>query len=169
MNDKIDDKRSALNKLNIRNPVHFLALGFGSGLLSPAPGTWGTLAGWLLGIGLLQFVSPCFLLLLAAPGFVLGIYLCEKTAHDMGVHDHGAIVWDEIIAIWLVLAFAPQQNWLWYCLAFVLFRFFDIVKPYPIKYFDKNVENGLGIMLDDLLAAIYTALCLLLLFTLGGL
>ncbi len=160
----MNEKQLALTKIKMSNPVHFLALGFGSGLISPAPGTWGTIVGWLMGIFLLQFMPSYYLLVLAIPGFILGVYLCEKTAHDMGVHDHGAIVWDEIIAIWLVLAFIPQKSWFWYILAFSLFRVFDIFKPYPIKYFDKNVENGFGIMLDDLLAAIYTILSVLLVF-----
>lgn len=160
----MNEKQLALTKVNMSNPIHFLALGFGSGLISPAPGTWGTLAGWLIGVVALQFVPPFYLLFPAVLGFVVGIYLCGKTAEDMGVHDHGAIVWDEIVAIWLVLAFVPETSWLWYCLAFVLFRLFDIVKPYPIKYFDHNVENGFGIMLDDLLAAIYTLFSLLSLF-----
>ena len=160
----MNEKQLALTKIKMSNPVHFLALGFGSGLISPAPGTWGTIVGWLMGIFLLQFMPSYYLLVLAIPGFILGVYLCEKTAHDMGVHDHGAIVWDEIIAIWLVLAFIPQKSWFWYILAFGLFRVFDIFKPYPIKYFDKNVENGFGIMLDDLLAAIYTILSVLLVF-----
>ncbi|MGR3808456.1 phosphatidylglycerophosphatase [Pasteurella testudinis DSM 23072] len=162
----MNDNKLALTKVNMCDPVHFLALGFGSGLISPAPGTWGTLAGWLIGIGLLQFIAPLTLVVVAISAFVLGIYLCEKTAKDMGVHDHGAIVWDEIAAIWLVLAFIPQQNWLWYCLAFVVFRLFDIFKPYPINYFDENVKSGFGIMLDDLLAAIYTILSMLALFCL---
>lgn len=160
----IDNKKAALQKISLCNPVHFLALGFGSGLLAPAPGTWGTLAGWLLGITALQFISSYWLVILAVIGFIVGIYLCEKTAADMGVHDHGAIVWDEIVAIWLVLAFIPEQSWDWYCLAFILFRLFDIFKPYPIKYFDNNIENGFGIMLDDLFAAVYTILSVLLLF-----
>ncbi|MDH2999984.1 phosphatidylglycerophosphatase [Chelonobacter oris] len=160
----MNEKQSALTNVSLRNPVHFLALGFGSGLISPAPGTWGTLAGLLTGILWLQIFSPFTLLLLAIVGFVVGIYLCGKTALDMGVHDHGSIVWDEIVAIWLVLVFIPEANWVWYLIAFGLFRVFDIVKPYPIRYFDTNIDNGFGIMLDDFLAAIYTIFSVLLLF-----
>ncbi|MGR6981689.1 phosphatidylglycerophosphatase A family protein [Testudinibacter sp. P27/CKL/0425] len=156
----MNEKQLALTKVRLRNPIHFLALGFGSGLISPAPGTWGSLAGWLLGIAWLSVFSPLSLLLVAILGFAIGIYLCEKTSHDMGVHDHGAIVWDEIVAIWLVLALLPSSGWLWYLGAFLAFRLFDITKPYPISYFDRRLTNGFGIMVDDILAAIYSVLLL---------
>ena len=91
--------------------------------------------------------------------FLFGIYVCDKTGKDLGVSDHGAMVWDEIVAIMLVLAFAPN-TWLGWLVAFLLFRLFDIWKPYPICYFDAKLKNGFGVMFDDLLAAIYAILVL---------
>lgn len=143
-------------KPNLKNPIHFLALGFGSGLIKPAPGTWGTLAGLLLSIVLWQLThSTVFFIALTLVSFVVGIYLCSKTAEDLQVHDDGRIVWDEIIAIFLMFGFLPAYDWLGYSLAFITFRFFDILKPFPIRYFDEKLENGLGIMLDDIFAALF--------------
>ncbi|GGW50550.1 phosphatidylglycerophosphatase A family protein [Alishewanella tabrizica] len=131
---------------------HFLALGFGSGLAPKAPGTFGTLVAlplvWLLSLaGTAWFIA--FLLL----GTLLGIYVCGKTAADVGEHDHGAIVWDEIIGFTLTMLFVPVSLGT-LVLGFVLFRFFDIVKPWPIRWCDQRVHGGLGIMLDDILAAL---------------
>jgi phosphatidylglycerophosphatase A len=142
----------------LSHPAHFVALGFGSGLAPRAPGTFGTLAAlplfWLLlqtGLGL-----PALLAVIAA-GFALGIWACAVTGKDLGVSDHGGIVWDEIIAMWLVLAFTPA-NWLGWLAAFGLFRFFDILKPWPIRFFDQRLKSGFGVMFDDLLAALYALL-----------
>ncbi|MGQ0286051.1 phosphatidylglycerophosphatase A family protein [Pasteurellaceae bacterium 22721_9_1] len=154
------NSENPLAKVSLTNPIHFLALGFGSGLIRPAPGTWGSLAGLILGALLLQCLTIKTFLFFTALCFVLGCYLCQKTADDMGVHDHGSIVWDEFIGIWLVLAAVPEINLLWCIVAFVLFRFFDILKPYPIKIFDQKLENGFGIMIDDVLAAVYAVLLL---------
>ena len=148
--------KEILNSIRLTNPVHLLAVGFGSGLIHPAPGSWGSLAGLLLGMIWLQFFSVKTLVILTALCFVLGCYLCQKTAADMGVHDHGSIVWDEFVGIWLVLCAVPEINWIWFILAFLSFRFFDILKPYPIKYWDQKLENGFGIMIDDVLAALYS-------------
>jgi phosphatidylglycerophosphatase A len=145
-----------LSRVNLRNPVHFLALGFGSGLMRSAPGTWGTLVGILLAALLLSWLSSISLLILTALCFALGCYLCQKTADDMGIHDHGAIVWDEIVGIFLVMCVIPELTWQWCLTAFVLFRLFDITKPYPIHYFDSKLESGFGIMIDDVLAAGYS-------------
>lgn len=144
-----------LDKIKLTNPIHFFALGLGSGLIRPAPGTWGSLAGLLIGIGLLQIFTINSFLILTALSFVLGCYLCQKTADDMGVHDHGSIVWDEFVGVWIVLLAIPELSWFWAIVAFVIFRFFDILKPYPIRYFDEKLESGFGIMIDDVLAAIY--------------
>ena len=92
-------------------------------------------------------------------GICIGVYLCHQTAKDMGVHDHGSIVWDEIVPFWLVLLFSPA-GWLWQTAAFLLFRIFDIVKPQPARYFDTKVKNGFGVMTDDLFAGVYTVLVL---------
>lgn len=144
-----------LKRLSLTNPVHLLALGFGSGLIHPAPGTWGSLAGTFLGVALLMLLGMKSFLILTVLCFVLGCYLCQKTANDMGVHDHGSIVWDEFVGMFIVLAAVPNLSWQWVLTAFVLFRFFDILKPFPIRYFDEKLESGFGIMLDDVLAAVY--------------
>ena len=152
-------------KINLKNPVHFLAIGFGSGLLKPAPGTWGTLAGLMLSILLWNITqSNLFFIFLAVISFIFGCYLCQKTSNDLGVHDDGRIVWDEIVAIFLMFAFLPEYNWFTYILTFISFRIFDILKPYPIRYFDKKLESGLGIMVDDILAAIFALISLHLIY-----
>ena len=141
------------------HPAHLLSFGFGSGLARKAPGTFGTLAAfpmyWYLAPRLsdAQFI---FMLILA---FAIGVWVCGITGKVLGVADYGGIVWDEIVAFMLVLFFTPP-GWEWSLLAFALFRFFDIVKPPPIRYFDNNWHGGLGVMFDDLLAAGYALLCL---------
>lgn len=137
----------------LRHPVHCLSLGFGSGLAPKAPGTFGTLLAVLLYIPLQSLPLLSYVLLLIA-GFLLGIYLCQKTADALNVHDHPAIVWDEFIGYWLTMLFAPS-GWEWILLGFVLFRLFDIWKPWPIKRIDAGLKGGLGIMLDDVLAGVY--------------
>lgn len=155
--------KNPLSFIQLYNPIHFLAVGFGSGLIKKAPGTWGSLVGLIVGYFLLSYFGSIFFAFLTALCFLLGIYLCQKTADDMGVHDHGAIVWDEIVGIFIVLLSLPNLSAFWLCTAFIAFRFFDILKPYPIRYFDHKLENGFGIMFDDLLAAIYTIFVLFLL------
>lgn len=152
-------------KINLKNPVHFLAIGFGSGLLKPAPGTWGTLAGLMPSILLWNITqSNLFFIFLAVISFIFGCYLCQKTSNDLGVHDDGRIVWDEIVAIFLMFAFLPEYNWFTYILTFISFRIFDILKPYPIRYFDEKLESGLGIMVDDILAAIFALISLYIIY-----
>ena len=140
----------------LTNPVHFLALGFGSGLIKPAPGTWGTLAAVPVYMLLLFVLPQGFLPYLAVLliTFVVGIYLCGKTAKDVGVHDHGAIVWDEFVGFWITMTLIPF-SWLNLILGFILFRIFDIIKPWPIKLLDKHVHGGFGIMIDDVLAGVF--------------
>jgi len=146
-------KDQALTRLSLKNPVHFLALGFGSGLAAKAPGTFGTLAAiplyllmaplpwaWYLGLTLLSVLA--------------GIYICDKAAKDMGVHDHGAIVWDEVAGLLITMIAAPA-GWVWLLIGFGLFRFFDIIKPWPIRWLDAKVEGGFGIMIDDVLAGVF--------------
>jgi len=144
---------------NLRNPVHFLALGFGSGLLSPAPGTWGTLAAIPVYLLMVTLFSPVLFGLVTCVLFAIGVYLCGKTASDVGVHDHSAIVWDEFVGLFVTLALVPF-TWTNLLLGFMLFRFFDIVKPWPIKWLDKKVHGGFGIMIDDVLAGVFAALIL---------
>ncbi len=144
-----------------RNPVHFLAFGLGSGASPWAPGTAGTVAA----IPLFLLMQPLSLVWYAAVlliTFIIGIYLCGKTSEDMGVHDHGGIVWDEFVGYWITM-FAAPPGWLWIVIGFVLFRLFDIIKPWPISWADKQVAGGLGIMLDDVLAGLMALACLQLL------
>ncbi|WP_414684477.1 phosphatidylglycerophosphatase A family protein [Methylotenera sp.] len=145
-------------KLLLSHPAHFFALGFGSGLAKKAPGTFGTLVGLPL-FWLVNGYTLATQLALISLLFLAGIYFCEKTGKALGVSDHGGIVWDEIVAIMLVLTFTISQ-WQWWLAAFLLFRFFDIWKPFPIRQCDAKVKGGLGVMLDDLLAAIYAILSL---------
>lgn len=154
-----------MKSINLKNPIHFLAFGFGSGLMKPAPGTWGSAIGVLLSIVLWTITeSALFFLLLALISFIAGCYICQKTSEDLNVHDDGRIVWDEIVAIFLMFSFLPEYNLLCYVLTFVSFRIFDIIKPYPIRYFDEKLESGLGIMFDDILAAIYALISLHILY-----
>lgn len=147
--------------INLKNPIHFLAVGFGSGLLRPAPGSWGSLAGLIIAIFLWQLTESKGLFIgLTLISFIAGCYICQKTSDDLHVHDDGRIVWDEIVAIWLMFCALPEYNWLYFTLTFVFFRLFDIWKPYPIRYFDQRLESGLGIMVDDILAAIYSLIAL---------
>ena len=140
-------------------PAHFLALGFGSGMAPWAPGTFGTLAALPLYLLLHALLAPLPLLALLAVSFVLGIRWCQVAGRALGVADHGAIVWDEIVAVCLVWTLLPQ-GWLWLLLGFIVFRAFDILKPWPIRYFDARLKNGFGVMFDDLLAAGYSLLLL---------
>jgi phosphatidylglycerophosphatase A len=138
---------------SLRNPIHFLALGFGSGLLRPGPGTWGTLVAvplYLLFIEMNRFGLNGYLAVTSL-AFIVGIFLCGKTAEDAGVHDHSAIVWDEIVGFFIALTALPF-SWENLVLAFVLFRLFDIFKPWPIKTIDQQLKGGFGIMFDDVIA-----------------
>lgn len=136
---------------------HLVALGFGTGLAPRAPGTVGTLWAWAAWVLLCMLLPEALRMGLIVAGFALGVWACGRCAEDLGVHDHGAIVWDEVIAFWLVLALVPADL-LSQGVAFLLFRLFDIVKPPPIRHFDTNLKGGFGIMFDDLLAAFYTLL-----------
>lgn len=135
----------------------WIAFGFGSGLSPWAPGTVGTLWAWLAFIVLDRWLGPGAWAMLIAAGVLVGVWACGRTARDLGVADHGSIVWDEIVAFWLILLFVPASLAAQFA-AFVVFRFFDIVKPPPIRYFDARLKSGFGVMFDDLLAAFYTLL-----------
>lgn len=141
----------------LAHPAHLIALGFGSGLARVAPGTFGTLFGWLSFNLLDDFLSPTAWLVLLIAGFAVGIWACERTGRDLGVADHGGMVWDEIIAIWLVLLLVPEGLLAQAC-AFLVFRGFDIFKPPPINVFEARFKNGFGVMGDDLMAAFYALL-----------
>ena len=148
-------------KFLFSRPAHFFALGFGSGLTPKAPGTFGTLIGFPL-FCLISSYALSTQLIIVALLFLIGIYLCDVTGKALGVSDHGSIVWDEIVAIMLVLTVTPN-TWLAWLVSFCLFRLFDIWKPFPIRQFDAKLKNGFGVMFDDLLAAIYAIICVLLL------
>lgn len=143
---------------NMKNPVHLLAFGFGTGLVPRAPGTAGSVLGALLYVPLSTLPLTLFVGLLAGL-FAAGVWLCGRTAIDLGVHDHGGIVFDEIVGVLVAMAMLPR-DWLWLLAAFLLFRLFDIVKPWPIRWLDRRVKGGLGIMLDDLVAGIFTLVLL---------
>lgn len=146
----------------ITNPIHFLALGFGSGLLPKAPGTYGTLAAIPLYLLLAPLSINNYLLIVIIMSIV-GIYICGKAAKDSGVHDHGAIVWDEIVGF-LITMFMMPTTWQTIAVGFILFRIFDIFKPWPISFVDKNLHGGLGIMVDDILAGLAALACMHLIF-----
>jgi len=142
------------------HPARFIALGFGTGLSPIAPGTVGTLLGfpvyWLLS----DWLAPHGPLAMLAAIFVMywiGVWACARTGRDLGVSDHSGMNWDEIVAFQLVLMLAPE-GWFWQSFAFFGFRFFDVVKPPPIRHFDATVKGGFGVMFDDILAAFYTVL-----------
>ncbi len=143
------------------HPAHLLALGFGSGLAPQAPGTFGTLFGWAAYVLLAPHLPAWSWAVLVVAGFAVGCWACTKTGRDLGAADHGAMVWDEIIAIWLVLLFTPA-GLLWQAAAFAVFRLFDIVKPPPIRRFEQAFKSGawagFGVMGDDLIAAFYALL-----------
>jgi phosphatidylglycerophosphatase A len=141
------------------HPAHIIAFGFGAGLAPFAPGTAGTLLAWPIGGFLVNYYSPAVVLAAVAVSFVVGVWACELTGRHLGVPDHGAMVWDEVVAFLLVLAILPQSL-AWQAAGFVLFRFFDILKPPPIRWFERRYHGGFGVMFDDLLAAGYTLLCL---------
>jgi phosphatidylglycerophosphatase A len=148
----------------LTSPVHFLAFGFGAGLSPVAPGTVGTLAGIPFFLLLQMSGLPVYLAVTAAL-FALGCWLCGESARRLGVHDHGGIVWDEIVAFLVTMLpwvlglprAASVPLWAWLAAGFTLFRLFDILKPPPANWADRQVHGGFGIMLDDLIAAGYAA------------
>jgi len=139
----------------VRQPVHLLALGFGIGCARWAPGTLGTLIGVVAYVAVAPLPLPAYLGLTAAL-FALGVYLCGATARALGVHDHPAIVWDEIVGYLITMTAAPR-GWLWLVAGFLLFRLLDIAKPWPIRWLDRHVTGGIGVMLDDAVAGMMAA------------
>ncbi|NVO99323.1 phosphatidylglycerophosphatase A [Photobacterium damselae subsp. damselae] len=137
--------------IKLSNPWHLLATGFGSGLAPIVPGTVGTLAAiplyWVL--AQLPFLLYLLAIVIAA---IIGVTICQKISDDMKVHDHGSIVWDEFVGFWITMAIAPTISWQWILAGFILFRFFDMLKPWPISWLDKHVSGGFGIMIDDIVA-----------------
>lgn len=142
----------------LKNPLHFISLGFGSGLMPKAPGTFGTLAAIPLYV-LMSNLELWVYIAITVVISLLGIAACSYTSKALGVHDHSGIVIDEI-AGFLITMIAVPFDWLWIIIGFALFRFFDILKPWPISWLDKKVEGGFGIMIDDVLAGIFSLVCL---------
>lgn len=143
----------------LQHPAHFLAFGCGAGLAPAAPGTFGTLLAFPIFWALSPWADPLAWLVVLVAMFVFGIWICGRAGSALGRTDHGGIVWDEITAFLLVLFFAPAGV-LWQAAAFVVFRAFDILKPPPIRYYERTLRGGFGVMFDDLLAAFYTLLIL---------
>jgi phosphatidylglycerophosphatase A len=143
----------------LAHPAHFIALGFGVGLVPVLPGTFGTLLAvpiwWLLATA----VGPVALFGIIVMLFAIGVWACAVTGRALGAADHGAMVWDEVVAFLLVLWIVPNV-WTWQLAAFVLFRAFDMLKPAPIRHLERRFKGGFGVMFDDLLAAGYTLLVL---------
>lgn len=141
-----------------RDPFLFIAFGFGSGLAKIGPGTAGTLLAIPMYWFLIQFSLPIYLLIVFV-ALLAGIWVCDVASERLGVHDHSGIVWDEIVGLWITMIAVPVTIPM-IALGFVLFRFFDIVKPWPIRWLDEHVSGGFGIMIDDVLAAVAANFCL---------
>ncbi|WP_334323298.1 phosphatidylglycerophosphatase A family protein [Gilliamella apicola] len=142
--------------VQLTNPIHLLAVGLGSGMSPIMPGTMGSAMAiplWLLFNGL----QPYLYWVLIVVAFIFGCFLCQKTSDDTHTHDSGHIVWDEFVGMWITLFFIPQISVLWIAMAFFAFRVFDMAKPWPIRWFDKRVPGGFGIMIDDVIAAIFSS------------
>lgn len=154
------DQVSLVNRV-WQDPIYFIAFGFGSGLMSVAPGTWGTLAAMPIYLLLLNCHWSIYLLLTTF-AFFLGVWVSDKVSRDLGVNDYKGIVWDEVVGYLLTMFMAPK-GFFWMVLGFILFRIFDIWKPQPIRLVDRKIHGGWGIMLDDALAAIPSWLILQLL------
>ncbi|MDD2802401.1 MAG: phosphatidylglycerophosphatase A [Methylococcales bacterium] len=147
-------KNKLTPKQIVSDPVLFLAFGFGSGLAKKAPGTFGTLAALPLYLALIQVQNLIVYSVVTLLVILIGVWICGQAAEKLGEHDFGGIVWDEI-AGFLVTMWLVPFTWQAVALGFILFRVFDIVKPWPIRWIDRQVHGGLGIMLDDVLAGVF--------------
>lgn len=152
------DRRKRL----MSHPAGWIATALGAGLSPKAPGTAGSLVALLPWWFLLRDLSPGVYLAVLIAGFLLGVWACEVSDRRLGVHDQGALVWDEVIGMWITLFAAPRQWW-WMVVGFALFRLFDIWKPWPVSWADRRVHGGLGVMLDDVAAGVYALIVLQLL------
>jgi len=146
-------------KVVLTNPVHFLAFGLGSGLSPVAPGTTGTMAAIPLAWLMAEYLSLPLYLAVTLVAMVVGFWICGRSSEMLGVHDHRGIVWDEFVGYFITMIAVPQ-TWYWILLGFLLFRFFDIFKPWPAKQFDASLHNGVGIMIDDVIAGLYALACM---------
>ena len=152
--------RQADARFLVRHPAHFIALGFGAGLVPKAPGTAGTLLAWGIAVLMHRYLPALAVAFVAIPLFFVGVWACDVTAKSLGKDDPGVIVWDEMVAF-LPLAALASGTLLVQILAFVFFRLFDIWKPFPIREMERRLKGGLGIMFDDLVAAGYTYVALI--------
>ena len=169
--------RDDLKGLKLSNPIHLAAVGFGSGLAPKAPGTFGTIAAIPLFYLLAQLSIEMYIAVLIVTSFA-GFWFCHVTSDAMGVHDHKSIVWDEFVGYWItmlpVLVLYPEIQQgaeipiIWIAAGFVLFRFFDVLKPFPISWLDKKVHGGFGIMIDDIVAGLFSAIGLFLMIKYWG-
>lgn len=153
---KQDQNRDFKKYLRLTNPIHFLAVGLGSGMSPIMPGTMGSLMAiplWFLFCALPPILYWIFIIVACA----FGCFICQKTSDDTHTHDSGHIVWDEFIGMWMTLFFIPSVSVFWIVIAFVAFRLFDMAKPWPIRWFDSKVPGGFGIMIDDVIAAIFSS------------
>jgi phosphatidylglycerophosphatase A len=142
----------------LRHPAQLLAFGFGSGLVPKAPGTAGT----LLAIPLYLLFAQWSLLYytgVVALAALLGVWICDVASRQLQAHDHPGIVWDEFVGFWITL-WAVPLDWRWIIAGFLVFRLYDILKPWPVSVLDKKVGGGLGIMIDDMLAGVMACLTL---------
>lgn len=148
--------KELFRKIKFYHPAHWLAFGFGTGLFPKAPGTLGSLAAIPIIYWASMLPTPIYSLLLT-PTILIGIWVCKRASEDLGVHDHPAIVWDEIAGMMITFMAVPftLPNLI---IGFLLFRFFDILKPWPVRWADKSISGGLGIMLDDVIAGIMASL-----------
>lgn len=147
-------KRNELPRgFNLKNPIHLLAVGFGTGASPYAPGTVGTLVGIPFFLWMQYYSLPVYTLILAVMIFV-GFWICNVADKASGTHDHPSIVWDEIVG-YLLTMWAVPMSWTWIILGFFLFRFFDIWKPYPINWLNDYISGGVGVVVDDLMAGVY--------------
>jgi phosphatidylglycerophosphatase A len=142
------------SRVSLTNPVHLLALGFGSGLAPKMPGTFGTLAALPVVVLLSYYASFSVYLIVTILVSIVGVRICGRTAEDMGVHDDSSIVWDEVAGMMITMLAVPL-SWQTLLVGFLLFRLFDILKPWPISYLDNHVPGGFGIMIDDVLAGLF--------------
>ncbi|MGX2040140.1 phosphatidylglycerophosphatase A family protein [Methylocaldum sp. MU1018] len=142
-----------------RDPSCFLAFGFGAGLAPIAPGTFGTLAAIPIYCLAASLSAPLYALTVIIM-LIAGVYICDRCEQRLDVQDHPGIVWDEIVGFLIAMMFVPA-SWEWIVMGFLAFRLFDIWKPWPIALLDSTVHGGLGVMLDDALAGIYAAICLI--------
>lgn len=151
-----------LKRLDLKNPLHWIATGFGSGLCPVAPGTAGSAAAIPFYL-LLSYLTPAAYAIAVIIAFFLGVWATENATRAIGIDDHGGLVWDEFVGMWITLFLAPP-GWVWILTAFILFRLFDIIKPWPIRPIDQRLHGGWGIMLDDVIAGIFAWIVLQLIY-----